>query len=359
MRCYHCKKEINTDGKEVNFCPFCGKNPNGETPPHNARSEYGQDNKTVYADDVSTANPQRQAEPPAQNNNEPFMENQSGWSPVPPVPPYGQPMPYDQPNNSRKNTPVIVLIAVVSALLVTAIIFAIVLFLNKSDDDKKSSSAAEASAQATSVSEATTVKPAEETTVKPVEETTEEPEEETTEKPTEKPTETPTAKPVIDTPAPPDATYFSDATASSQLEDQTDSETKLTYNYDASNVLSRDTTCWCEGADGTGIGEWIRLDLPGTRRLRGIGIINGYAGNKKQYENNSKPTRIQLEFSNGETITSPLYVMSYQESRSLQKIDFSSVFDDGYVDTDYVIITILDASDAFYDDTCITYVEPY
>ena len=37
MRCYHCKKEINTDGKEVNFCPFCGKNPNGETPPHNAR----------------------------------------------------------------------------------------------------------------------------------------------------------------------------------------------------------------------------------------------------------------------------------------------------------------------------------
>ena len=43
----------------------------------------------------------------------------------------------------------------------------------------------------------------------------------------------------------------------------------------------------------------------------------------------------------------------------IQKIDFSSVFDDGYVDTDYVIITILDASDAFYDDTCITYVEPY
>ena len=359
MRCYHCKKEINSDGKEVKFCPFCGKNPNGGNPPRNATAEQGQDSKTVYADDVSPVNPQRQAEPPAQNNNEPFMENQSGWSPVPPVPPYGQPMPYDQPNNSRKNTPVIVLIAVVSALLVTAIIFAIVLFLNKSGDDKKSSSAAEASTQAASAAmssaEATTVESSTETTEAAVVETTEE----TTEKPTEKPTEAPTAKPVINTPAPPDATYFSDATASSQLGDQTDSETKITYNYNASNVLSRDATCWCEGADGTGVGEWIRLDLPGTRRLRGIGIINGYAGNKKQYENNSMPTKVQLEFSNGETITSSLYVMSYQESRSLQKIDFSSVFDDGYVDTDYVKITILDASDAFYDDTCITYVEPY
>lgn len=359
MRCYHCKKEINADGKDVKFCPFCGKNPNGDNPPRNVRTEQGQDSKTVYADDVSPVKPQKQAEPTVQNDNEPFMENQPGWSPAPPVPPYGQPMPYDQPNNSRKNTPVIVLIAVVSALLVTAIVFAIVLFTNKSGDDKKSSSSAGASAQTASAApasaEATTVESAVDTTEAAVVETTEE----TTEKPAEKPTEAPTAKPVVNTPAPPDATYFSDATASSQLGDQTDSETKMTYSYSASNVLSRDATCWCEGADGTGVGEWIRLDLPETRRLRGIGIINGYAGNQKQYENNSKPTKIQLEFSNGETITSSLYVMSYQESQSLQKIDFSNVFDGGYVDTDYVKITILDASDAFYDDTCITCVEPY
>ena len=251
----------------------------------------------------------------------------------------------------------ITVIAIVSALVAAGIIFAVIWFMNGSGDSDSSSSLTETSTQA-ATSALTTAASAEPTTEEP---TTEEPttEEPTTEEPTQKPTQKPTAPPVIDDLPPDGASYFSSAIASSQLVDQTDSETKLTYNYDPSNVLSNDSTCWCEGGSGTGIGEWIQLDLPGKRRLRGLEIVNGYAGTEKQYVNNTMPTKIRIDFSNGESVEKSLYSLSYSDCQQSQIISFSNDFDNGYVDTEYVIITILDTTTSIYEDTCITYIRPY
>ena len=318
------------------------------------------DYKTVSVIDDDIPRAKKPAQPSARNGSA-AVNNRQGMRQAPPAPPYMQPRQYAQPQpkpQSGSKTALITVIAIVSALAIAGIIFAVIWFMNGSGDDGGSSSSlTETSTQATTAAP-TTAATTEPTTVEPttVEPTTEEP---TTEEPTQKPTQKPTAPPVINDLTPDDASYFSSAIASSQLEDQTDSETKLTYNYDPNNVLSNDSACWCEGGSGTGIGEWIQLDLPGKRRLRGLEIVNGYAGTEKQYVNNTMPTRIRIDFSNGESVEKTLYSLSYANCRQSQTISFSSDFDNGYVDTEYVIITILDTTSSIYDDTCITYIEPY
>lgn len=153
-------------------------------------------------------------------------------------------------------------------------------------------------------------------------------------------------------------TSFSYATASSTLSAQTDPQTKKTYTYNASNVLSKDTACWTEGAEGAGVGEWIKLYLPENKRLFGLQILNGYAGTENQYANNGKISKVKMEFSNGESINVSLKVYSTAERNTIQVIDFSNYFADGYVDTEYVRITILGTVNSKYADTCLTYVQP-
>ena len=144
------------------------------------------------------------------------------------------------------------------------------------------------------------------------------------------------------------ATYFSNASASSVLPDMDK------HNYSASNALKNDGTCWCEGADGYGIDEWIKFELPETQLVSGIKIKNGYAGTEKQYNDNSKPLDILIEFSNGQTTPTTLSALDVKQRSSLQKVTFSSP-----VETDYVKIVIKSTSKADCEDTCITYVEPF
>ena len=66
-----------------------------------------------------------------------------------------------------------------------------------------------------------------------------------------------------------------------------------------------------------------------------------------------------IEFSNKQSINVSLEVYSTAERNKIQAIDFSNYFAEGYVNTEYVKITILDVEKAKYDDTCITYIEPY
>lgn len=142
-----------------------------------------------------------------------------------------------------------------------------------------------------------------------------------------------------------DAEAFTSASASSTLPNES------SYNYSAKNVLYNDTTCWCENNSDYGIGEWIKLELPKKQRLYGLDIINGYAGTEKQYDNNSKPKDIEIEFSDGSTYSARLKIYSSDDRDTIQTISFPDP-----VDTSYVKITILSVDAGSCKDTCLTYV---
>lgn len=145
------------------------------------------------------------------------------------------------------------------------------------------------------------------------------------------------------------ATYFTTATASSTLPDEGK------YNYSPTNVLTKDASCWVEGAAGYGEGEWIKLELPEKQLLSGLKIINGYAaGTLKQYTRNSKITEVTIEFSNGKSITTTLEVLDDANKNTVQTIEF-----DEPVETSYVKLTIKGAKAGECEDTCLTYVAPY
>lgn len=145
------------------------------------------------------------------------------------------------------------------------------------------------------------------------------------------------------------ATHFTTASASSTLPDEGK------YNYSPTNVLTKDASCWVEGAFGYGEGEWIKFELPEKQLLSGLKIINGYAaGTLKQYTHNSKITEVLIEFSNGDSITTTLEVFDDVNKNTVQKIKF-----DKPVETSYVKITIKGAKAGECQDTCLTYVAPF
>lgn len=155
----------------------------------------------------------------------------------------------------------------------------------------------------------------------------------------DKPTQAP-APVQSPTAAPAKTTYK----ASSTLDDQEG------HNYSPENVKANDGTCWCP-KEGSGVGSWIELDLPQSKKINGLDIVNGYAGDEDQYNNNGKAKRIKIEFSNGKSITTTLGVKKTSERKAIQHISFNPV------ETSSVKITILSIEKGKeWDDTCITYI---
>ncbi len=313
--------------------------------------------KTMFAEDSfepasqNAAPPQQRRQQPQAPQQPPQQQPQNNWG----YPPYVPQQP-QQPQPPQKKSNTAVIIAVISVSLVILLgcgAFAFMMFNNKSDSsDNEETTAASLSAAVTDTtltvgstqasapdadSTAIPTPPPEVTTDSPVETTT------------ELPPITPYVQPTTEKRAVSDATYFSSASASSTLPNQ------QTYNYSPSNVLKNDSSCWCEGASGSGVGEWIRLDLPETQNLYGITLLNGYVGTDDQYNNNGKISKVTLEFSNGQTLTCDLSVYPAKQRSTVQLIKFNQA-----IETDYVKITIDDVVDGQkFDDTCLTYVAPY
>lgn len=144
------------------------------------------------------------------------------------------------------------------------------------------------------------------------------------------------------------ATYFKSASASSVLPDQAG------HNYKASNVLKDDGTCWCEDASDYGEDEWIKLELPALQKVSGLRIINGYAGTEKQYEYNSKISKMTIEFSDGRSTQVNLNVFDTADRKTVQTIRFNAP-----IETEYVKLTIDSVTKGDCKDTCLTFVEPF
>ncbi len=55
-------------------------------------------------------------------------------------------------------------------------------------------------------------------------------------------------------------------------------------------------SCWVEGAEGSGEGEWLQLDFPGEIRINAINIVNGFTEPKDLYSANARPRVVELIF---------------------------------------------------------------
>jgi hypothetical protein len=58
-------------------------------------------------------------------------------------------------------------------------------------------------------------------------------------------------------------------------------------------------TAWVEGDPGDGIGEWIVIDLGGSRSISALQILNGYHKNAGIYERNNRVKEIEIRTSSG------------------------------------------------------------
>lgn len=78
--------------------------------------------------------------------------------------------------------------------------------------------------------------------------------------------------------------------------------------YGASNATDGDlNTCWSEGIDGQGTGEWIRLALNRPVVLATIEVANGYQKDDRRFYGNPRVARLLIEYSTGSSQAVQLY----------------------------------------------------
>lgn len=71
-------------------------------------------------------------------------------------------------------------------------------------------------------------------------------------------------------------------------------------DYRDGNVVDgRLSTCWAEGVDGDGTGEWVRLDLGEPTKLATIEIANGYQKDERRFGGNPRVETLRVEYSDG------------------------------------------------------------
>lgn len=121
-----------------------------------------------------------------------------------------------------------------------------------------------------------------------------------------------------------------------------------TFNYSISNVIDGDySTCWAEGASGSGVNESITISSDGKQHVSQITITNGYYKDEELFYKNNRIKECKFEFSDN-TSQNITLLGEYSEQSNL--ITFNPP-----VDTEYIKITILSVySGNKYDDTCIS-----
>jgi len=80
------------------------------------------------------------------------------------------------------------------------------------------------------------------------------------------------------------------------------SSVESTMSYDAKRVDDgKLSTAWVEGKEGSGLGEWIQLDLGGERTVQQVKVWGGMWFSRTQWERSNRPKEIRVEFSDGST----------------------------------------------------------
>lgn len=135
--------------------------------------------------------------------------------------------------------------------------------------------------------------------------------------------------------------------ASSELTDN-----MSTYSVEAVLDGNKDT-CWAEGVDGNGEGEYIEIHFREPIYLTDISLLNGYMKNEDVFNKNGKIRRIELSYSDGNSHESLLDEYEFQDVEGQAYSDWISYGSPIY--TDYLKVTILKASHGEkYEDTCLS-----
>jgi uncharacterized protein (DUF1330 family) len=78
-------------------------------------------------------------------------------------------------------------------------------------------------------------------------------------------------------------------------------------NYGARNLIDgQDSTAWVEGSSGQGVGDFVVIEFPESKSVRGISLHNGYAKSSDIYFKNSRVKDIDIAFSNGDSLETTL-----------------------------------------------------
>jgi VWFA-related protein len=143
------------------------------------------------------------------------------------------------------------------------------------------------------------------------------------------------------------ASYRSSAniTVSSQLIEKN----RPSDAYQAGHLIDgKDATCWAEGADGGGIGEWVQFGFDTPKSLKAFKIIAGYAKTDAIYKANNRVKRLKVVFSDGAS-----QVVDLADTYGPQR-----VLVDRDKPTRSVRFVIMDVyKGARYQDTCVSEIE--
>ena len=134
------------------------------------------------------------------------------------------------------------------------------------------------------------------------------------------------------------------ATASSSLKATTIADFRPT------NLLDGDlASAWNEGADGTGVGEWVRLEFDGAIPLTRLEIANGYQRDAERFSGNARVKSIELQYSDDTT-----QVVQLLDAQGLQVIKPKAK------DTEWIKLTILSVYPTYkWQDAALSEVRVY
>ncbi len=111
------------------------------------------------------------------------------------------------------------------------------------------------------------------------------------------------------------------------------------------------TTSWVEGAEGDGIGEWVKVHLDEGKEYYFFDILGGYGESESLWEQNNRVKKLGITFSNG-------YSEEFDLEDVFEKQKFS--FADEVNGVSYADLEILEVYEGTgYDDTAIAEVRLY
>jgi len=143
--------------------------------------------------------------------------------------------------------------------------------------------------------------------------------------------------------------HFSEVPANIIVSSQLIERNRPSDAYKAENMADGNiATAWAEGADGAGIGEWIKFGFATPKKIKAINILAGYAKTETVYFNNNRVKEMKVIFSDGEAQTANL-----TESK-----DFQRILIDRDRPTQFVKLEIRDVyRGRKFDDTCISEID--
>ena len=125
------------------------------------------------------------------------------------------------------------------------------------------------------------------------------------------------------------------------------------YDHQVRNIFKDSPEyCWCEGAKGTGVGEYIEIWFDDYIYLSNFKIFNGYSKSEKSFNRNGKVEKLRITYEGG-YVEVRLNDLTWDKVKNNEYTDSVSFTEPLY--TDYIRIEIVSASKGTeFDDTCIS-----